>query len=243
MLSVRDLDVVYGRAQALFGVSLEVPAGEVTALIGRNGAGKSTTLKAIMGLLPVARGTVSFEGGLIQGLPPYRIARLGLGYVPEDRRVFPDLTVAENLAAGRRPPPPGRAPWSEAAVFALFPALRDLRHRPAGRTSGGEQQMLAVARTLMGNPRLLLLDEPSEGLAPMVVQAMAEAVRNLTQQGLTILMSEQNLPFAAHVATRAVALEKGAVTATGGVGDLAGVSDPTGEGGADDTAHHDNRFA
>ena len=215
MLSVRAIDVFYGRAQALFGVALEVPRGEVTALLGRNGAGKSTTLKAVMGLLPVANGEIVFDGSPIANRQPYEIARMGIGYVPEDRRVFADLTVAENLAAGQRPPRTDAPTWTEADIYALFPSLYELRHRRAGRTSGGEQQMLALARTLMGNPRLLLLDEPSEGLAPVVIQAMAEAIRTLTRHGVTILMSEQNRAFAERVSTHTITLAKGRVASGG----------------------------
>jgi len=221
MLSVRDIDVFYGRAQALFGIGFDVPGGQVTALMGRNGAGKSTTLKALMGLLPPAAGSIELEGRRIDGWPPFRIARAGLGYVPEERRIFPDMTVAENLEVGRRPPAGGHAPWTVAYVERLFPNLADLRDRRAGQTSGGEQQMLAVARTLMGNPRLLLLDEPSEGLAPVIVQQMAAAVRALKASGVTVLVSEQNLRFADTVADRAIVLEKGAVRFVGTMAALA----------------------
>jgi branched-chain amino acid transport system ATP-binding protein len=219
MLSVQGLDVFYGRAQALFGVDLDVPEGSVHVLLGRNGAGKSTTLKAIMGLLPVARGTVRIDGVEVTNRPPYRIARMGIGYVPEDRRVFADLTVAENLETGRRPPRHDAPAWTESDVYRLFPNLADLRHRRAGRTSGGEQQMLAVARTLMGNPRLLLLDEPSEGLAPVVVQAMADAIRALAAQGVTILMAEQNTAFAERVGARAHRLARGRIAEDAGAPD------------------------
>ena len=211
MLSLHGVDVFYGRAQALFGVDLDVPEGRVTALLGRNGAGKSTTLKAIMGLLPVARGRITLNGTAITNWPPYRIARAGIGFVAEDRRVFPDLTVAENLAAGQRPPRADAPAWTAADVYGLFPNLDALRQRRAGRISGGEQQMLALARTLMGNPNLLLLDEPSEGLAPVVVQAMAGAIRTLTTNGVTILMSEQNRAFAERVRARPVVLDRGRV--------------------------------
>ena len=221
MLSVRDLDVFYGRAQVLFGVGFEVPAGQVTALMGRNGAGKSTTLKALMGLVPPAAGRIELEGRRIDRWPPFRIARAGLGYVAEERRIFPDMTVAENLEVGRRPPSDGRAPWTEDDVERLFPNLAQLRHRRAGQTSGGEQQMLAVARTLIGNPRLLLLDEPSEGLAPVIVRQMVEAVRALKASGVTVLLSEQNLRFADSVAERAVVLEKGVVRFNGAMTALA----------------------
>ena len=221
MLSVRELDVFYGRAQVLFGVGFEVPAGQVTALMGRNGAGKSTTLKALMGPVPPAAGAVELQGRRIDRWPPFRIARAGLGYVAEERRIFPDMTVAENLEVGRRAPADGRPPWTVADVERLFPNLAQLRHRRAGQTSGGEQQMLAVARTLMGNPRLLLLDEPSEGLAPVIVQQMAAAVRALKASGVTVLLSEQNLRFADSVADRAVVLEKGAVRFAGAMTALA----------------------
>jgi branched-chain amino acid transport system ATP-binding protein len=220
MLSVRDLDVFYGRAQVLFGVGFDVPAGQVTALMGRNGAGKSTTLKTLMGLVPPAAGRIELAGRRIDGWPPFRIARAGLGYVAEDRRVFPDMTVAENLEVGRRAPDDGRQPWTTEDVERLFPNLAQLRDRRAGQTSGGEQQMLAVARTLMGNPRLLLLDEPSEGLAPVIVQQMTEAVRALKHGGVTVLLSEQNLRFAGAVADRAVVLEKGAVRFDGAMAAL-----------------------
>jgi branched-chain amino acid transport system ATP-binding protein len=223
MLSVSGLRVFYGRAQVLFDLDAEVPRGRVVALMGRNGAGKSTTMKAVMGLLPVAAGSVAFEGRELTGLDPYRIARLGIGSVPEDRRVFPDMTVDENLEVGRRPPAEGsqgaRA-WDREAIYTLFPNLRELRARRAGQTSGGEQQMLALARTLMGNPRLLLLDEPSEGLAPVIVQQMARAIQRLKRQGLTVLLSEQNLRFAHAVADEAVVIEKGRVRFSGSIKEL-----------------------
>jgi len=221
MLSLEEIDVFYGRAQALFEVGFEVPAGRIVALMGRNGAGKSTTLKAVMGLQPAAAGTIAFRNRRIDHLPPYRIARLGIGYVPEDRRIFADLTVLENLEVGRREPETGAPVWTPERVFGLFPKLRELAHRRAGQTSGGEQQMLAVARTLMGNPRLLLLDEPSEGLAPVIVQQMARAILALRRGGLTVLLSEQNLRFARAVADRAVVLEKGRVRFAGRISELA----------------------
>jgi branched-chain amino acid transport system ATP-binding protein len=174
-----------------------------------------------MGLVPPSAGTVELEGERLDGQPPYRIARAGLGYVAEERRIFPDMTVAENLEVGRRPPADGRAAWRVADVERLFPNLARLRHRRAGQTSGGEQQMLAVARTLMGNPRLLLLDEPSEGLAPVIVREMAAAIRALRGSGVTVLVSEQNLRFARAIADRAVVLETGTVRFTGAMADLA----------------------
>ena len=211
MLSVEGLDAYYGRAHILRGVAFEAQAGEVLALAGRNGAGKSTTLKAIMGLVRPAAGRVRFEGRDVAGWEPHRIARLGLGYVPEERRIFADLSVMENLEVGRRPPRPGLLPWTTERLFALFPALAPLRDRPGGRMSGGEQQMLAIARTLMGNPRLILLDEPSEGLAPVVVEAMAQAVLALKAEGVAVLLAEQNLHFAGRVADRAAVIETGRI--------------------------------
>lgn len=211
MLAIEGLAAGYGRARILHGLSLHAAAGEVLALLGRNGAGKSTTMKAIMGLVPPTAGRLRFEGRDIAGREPFEIARLGIGYVPEDRRVFTELTVLENLEVARMPPRPGLEPWTPERVFALFPALAGMRHRPGGRMSGGEQQMLTIARTLMGNPRLLLLDEPSEGLAPVIVERMAEAVLALKRAGLTMLLSEQNLGFARRVADRAAVLEQGAI--------------------------------
>jgi branched-chain amino acid transport system ATP-binding protein len=211
MLEVRGLRAGYGPAEVLFGVDLHLARGEVAALMGRNGAGKSTTLKAIMGLLPPRGGSVRFAGREIAGLPPFRIARMGLGYVPEERRIFTELTVAENLEVGRRAAPAGRNPWTPERLFAIFPNLAEMRHRRGGAMSGGEQQMLTIARTLMGNPQAVLLDEPSEGLAPVIVEQMAEAVAQMKAEGIAVLLSEQNLDFAAAVADRALILEKGEV--------------------------------
>ncbi len=219
MLTVEGLDAFYGRAQILRGVSLAVDAGEVLVLAGRNGAGKSTTLKAIMGLVAPAAGSIRFDGRDIAGLPPYRIARAGIGYVPEDRRIFTELTVAENLEVGRQSAA-GREAWTEARLFEVFPNLGLMHDRPGGRMSGGEQQMLAIARTLMGNPRLMLLDEPSEGLAPVIVAQMADAIRALKAAGVGILLAEQNLHFAAGIADRAAVIEKGAIVWTGAMGAL-----------------------
>ncbi len=211
VLDVSDLRAGYGPAQVLFGVTLALRRGEVLALLGRNGAGKSTTLRAIMGLLPPRGGRVRFAGRQIAGWPPYRIARLGLGYVPEDRRIFTDLTVAENLEVGRRAAPSGTPPWTPDRLFAIFPNLAEMRGRRASAMSGGEQQMLTIARTLMGNPAAVLLDEPSEGLAPVIVEQMADAVRRMKAEGLAVLLSEQNLHFAGSVADRAAVIERGAV--------------------------------
>ncbi len=220
MLSVRDLHAYYGRAHILHGLSLEAGAGEVVALLGRNGAGKSTAMKAIMGLVPPAKGEVSFGDRRIEHLPPYRIARLGLGYVPEERRIFTELTVAENLEVGRQAPRRDAPSWTEERLFALFPNLADMRDRPGGRMSGGEQQMLTIARTLMGNPRCLLLDEPSEGLAPIIVEQMAHSIRALKGEGLCVLLSEQNLHFSHAVADRAYIIEKGQIRFGGSMAEL-----------------------
>jgi branched-chain amino acid transport system ATP-binding protein len=217
-LVLENVSAGYGAARVLFEVSLEVAAGEVVLLLGRNGAGKSTTLKAIMGLLPMVEGSIRFQDRQLVGLPAYRISRLGLGYVPEDRRVFAELTVDENLEVGRRQPGEGVRAWTPEALFRIFPNLARMRSRPGGLMSGGEQQMLTIARTLMGNPRLLLLDEPSEGLAPVVVAEMAKAVRALKEAGVAMLLSEQNTRFAAAVADRAYILERGQIRFSGPVG-------------------------
>ena len=221
-LKVRDLDTYYDRAHILHGLSLHVGAGEVVALMGRNGAGKSTTLKAIMGLVPAAGGGNSFRGQPILGWPAYRIARAGLGYVPEDRRIFTDLTVEENLEVGRRPPREGHSAWTLERLFFLFPNLAEMRARRADRISGGEQQMLSLARTLMGNPTAILLDEPSEGLAPVIVAQMAQTVQALKGEGLSVLLSEQNLYFAAEISDRAYVLESGGVKFEGPMAELLG---------------------
>lgn len=216
LLDVRGLCAWYGDAQILFGIDLEVRPGEVVALMGRNGAGKSTTLKTIMGLVPRRRGTVRFMGRDLSRVASYRIARAGLGYVPEERRIFGDLTVMENLEVGRQAPrhwPDGTpAPaWSPEKLFELFPNLGEMPDRAGNRTSGGEQQMLTVARTLMGNPFLVLLDEPSEGVAPVIVEQMVHMILALKTQGVSILLSEQNMHFAELVSDRAYVLEKGQI--------------------------------
>ena len=221
MLSAKNLHAYYGRAHILHGVSLEARAGEVVALLGRNGAGKSTAMKAIMGLVPPAEGEVSFGDVRIERLPPHRIARLGLGYVPEERRIFSDLTVMENLEVGRQAARSGAPTWTEDKLFTLFPNLGRMRERPGGRMSGGEQQMLTIARTLMGNPRCVLLDEPSEGLAPIIVEQMAHSIRALKAEGLSVLLSEQNLHFSQAVADRAYIIEKGQIRFGGSMAELA----------------------
>jgi branched-chain amino acid transport system ATP-binding protein len=221
VLTVRDLHAFYGRAHILHGLSLEAHAGEVVALLGRNGAGKTTAIKTIMGLVPPAQGEVSFDGQRIDRLPPYRIARLGLGYVPEERRIFTELTVMENLEVGRQPAREGAPVWTEDKLFALFPNLGRMRERPGGRMSGGEQQMLTIARTLMGNPRCVLLDEPSEGLAPIIVEQMAQSIRALKGEGLSVLLCEQNLRFCEAIADRAYIIEKGQIRFGGTMAELA----------------------
>jgi branched-chain amino acid transport system ATP-binding protein len=212
MLEVRGLNAGYGRAQVLFDIDLEVSQGEVVALLGRNGAGKSTTLKAIMGLVEPLSGDIVFDGKALNFLEPYEIARLGLGYVPEDRRIFTGLTVIENLEVARQPPRGTAPPWSEERLWALFPALAPLRERRGARMSGGEQQMLCIARTLAGNPSAILLDEPSEGLAPLVVAQVAEAIREIKHAGVAVLLAEQSRHFTDRVADRAYMLEKGVIS-------------------------------
>ena len=224
-LAVERLNAWYGAAQVLYDVTFSVGRGEVVALMGRNGAGKSTTMKAVMGLLARRSGTVQLNGRDISALPPFEIARLGLGFTPEDRRIFSDLTVLENLDAGRQPrtladgtPAPA---WTPEALFRLFPNLAELRHRLGGRMSGGEQQMLTIARTLMGNPLVVLLDEPSEGIAPVIVEEIADKIVELKKRGLSILLSEQNVGFAEIVSDRAYMLEKGQIRWGGTMAELA----------------------
>ncbi len=216
LLDAKGLNAWYGAAHILFDVDLQVHRGEVVALMGRNGAGKSTTLKALMGMLAKRKGTVSFLGRDVSRAEPHQVARLGMGYVPEDRRVFADLTVMENLEVGKQPPRAwadgSAAPlWTPEKLFKLFPNLGEMPDRPGGRMSGGEQQMLTVARTLMGNPYLVLLDEPSEGVAPLIVEQMAHTIMALKAQGVSILLSEQNMHFAELVSDRAYVLEKGQI--------------------------------
>ena len=226
LLEAKQLNAWYGAAQILFDVDLHVNRGEVVALMGRNGAGKSTTLKALMGLLAKRKGAITFLGNDVSKAEPHDVARAGLGYVPEDRRVFADLTVMENLEVGRQParlwadgtPAPL---WTAEKLFALFPNLGEMTDRPGGRMSGGEQQMLTVARTLMGNPYVVLLDEPSEGVAPVIVEQMAKMILELKAQGVSILLSEQNMHFAALVSDRAYVLEKGQIRYRASMAELA----------------------
>ena len=201
-------------------MSLKIGRGEVVALLGRNGAGKTTTLRALMALVPERAGRVAFEGREISRLPTHEIVRAGLGYVPEDRRVFTELTVAENLEVGRRPPRPGTARWTQDNLFRLFPNLAEMRERTGGRMSGGEQQMLTIARTLMGQPLLVLLDEPSEGLAPKIVEEMAHAILAMKKAGLSVLVCEQNLHFAKAISDRAYIIEGGRIRYEGTIAQL-----------------------
>src|SRR6202167_4176841 len=214
-LSVQDLNSHYGPAHILFDIALEVGEGEVVALLGRNGAGKSTTFRSIVGLDEQRSGRIVFEGRDISDQPTYAIVRGGLGYVPEERRIFTDLTVEENLEVGRQPVRPNAPHWTREKLFTLFPNLGEMRKRPGGRMSGGEQQMLTIGRTLMGNPSLVLLDEPSEGLAPKIVEQMAAAIQTMKREGLAILLSEQNLHFARMISDRCVIVEKGRVRFSG----------------------------
>jgi branched-chain amino acid transport system ATP-binding protein len=209
VLAVEDIHTAYGLSRVLFGVSLRVAPGECVCLLGRNGVGKTTTMRSIMGLTPPASGRVVWKGRDITREAPFRAAGLGIGFVPEDRRIFADLTVWENLDVAERRTRPGG--FTIERVFDLFPALRQLRDRPGGFLSGGEQQMLTIARTLMGNPELLLLDEPSEGLAPLVVDHLQEQIGRLKADGLTILLAEQNVDFSLDLADRVYVLEKGRI--------------------------------
>jgi len=212
LVEIREIDTYYGDSHILFGLSLDVDEGEVVCLLGRNGAGKTTTLKSVIGLVPPRSGRIAVRGRDLTGLSPYRIARLGVGYVPEERRVFGNLTVRENLEVARRTWGNGAgAAWTAERVFELFPHLRGLRDRQAGRLSGGEQQMLTIARTLMGNPDVLLLDEPSEGLAPLVVEMLGEQLGGLKRTGLTMIVAEQNVHFVSELGDRVYILEKGMV--------------------------------
>lgn len=220
MLKVDRLNSFYNQAHILHDVSLRVQKGELLALLGRNGAGKSTTLKSIIGLVKIASGLIEFQGLRIEGKKPFLISRLGLGYVPEERRIFTGLTVMENLETGRQPPRPGIPVWTPQRLFELFPNLGRMRDRPGGQMSGGEQQMLSIARTLMGNPELLLLDEPSEGLAPVIVEEMAKTIEALKKEGVTVILSEQNLHFAMRIADRVSIIEKGSIRFSGDSGDL-----------------------
>ena len=220
-LSVQGLNSYYGPAHILFDVALEVGDGEVVALLGRNGAGKSTTFRSIVGLVEQREGQIVFEGNDVSSQPTHAIVRNGLGYVPEERRIFTDLTVEENLKVGRQPPRPNAPQWTREKLFTLFPNLGEMRSRMGGRMSGGEQQMLTIARTLMGNPSLVLLDEPSEGLSPKIVEQMVGAILAMKKEGVSIVVSEQNLHFANLISDRAYIIERGRICYSGTMAELA----------------------
>ncbi len=220
MLEAREINSFYGRAHILFDVSLSVGPGEAVVLLGRNGAGKSTTLKSLIGLVKPASGELTMNGVSLRHREPYQVVRAGLGYVPEERRIFSELSVMENLEVGRQPARAGIPSWTHERLFRLFPNLADLKDRPGGQMSGGEQQMLTIARTLMGNPCCVLLDEPSEGLAPVIVDQMVAAITELKKQGVSVLLAEQNLRFASQVADRAYIMEKGRIRFSGTMSEL-----------------------
>ncbi len=211
IVSARDIDVFYGTSQILFGVSLSVSEGQTMALLGRNGAGKSTTMKALAGIAPPSKGSVQVLGRQVQGAKPHRIARAGLGFVPEDRQVFPEHTVEDNLVIAAKKGPDGQDYWTLKRIYEMLPLLAPLKDRMAGNLSGGEQQMLTIARTLMGNPVALLLDEPSEGLAPVIVERIGELIRTLRDMGVTVLLAEQNMHFCLGLASHATVIDKGQI--------------------------------
>jgi branched-chain amino acid transport system ATP-binding protein len=220
MLEVKNVNSFYGKAHVLNDLNFSVDAGTVVALLGRNGAGKTTTMKSIMQLVRPRSGTVTYNGQNITGWPSHKVARNGLGYVPEERRIFTQLTVLENLEVGRQPPREGCTTWTDDMVFDLFPNLAERRNNRGKALSGGEQQMLTIARTLMGNPAFILLDEPSEGIAPVIVEQMARVILQLKSEGLTVLLSEQNLHFAQAVADGVVIIEHGTQKYVGSLTDL-----------------------
>ncbi len=220
MLELSGIDSFYGKAHILHELSFGVARGEVVALLGRNGAGKTTAIKSVMQMVVPRTGRVMFDGRDVTGLAPYKVARLGIGYVPEERRIFSDLSVLENLEVGRQPARDGAYVWRREELFELFPNLAERRHNRGRQLSGGEQQMLSIARTLMGNPTLLLLDEPSEGIAPVIVEQMAHTIRRIKQEGVAVVLCEQNLTFARQVTDRAVVLESGVKRFDGGLAEL-----------------------
>jgi branched-chain amino acid transport system ATP-binding protein len=220
-LVVENIHTFYGTSHILFGVTLKVNRGECVCLLGRNGVGKTTTLKTIMGLAHARQGAITYNGKNLIGLPPYEIARMGIGYVPDERLIFPDLTVGENLEiAAKEPVTSDTTPWTVERVYELFPILEPLDGRPGGYLSGGEQQMLTCGRALMGNPSLMLLDEPVEGLAPVVVQEVTHQIKHLKKMGLTILLAEQNIQFATEISDRAYVIEGGQVRYEGTIAEL-----------------------
>ncbi|WP_315706924.1 MULTISPECIES: ABC transporter ATP-binding protein [unclassified Bradyrhizobium] len=219
-LGVSNLNSHYGPAHILFDIGLEVGEGEVVALLGRNGAGKSTTFRSIVGLVELREGQIIFEGNDISKAPTHEIVRAGLGYVPEERRIFTDLSVEENLEVGRQKQRPNAPYWTREKLYQLFPNLGEMKNRPGGRMSGGEQQMLTIARTLMGNPSLVLLDEPSEGLSPKIVEQMVDAILTMKKAGVSMIVSEQNLHFARLISDRAYIIERGRICFSGTMAEL-----------------------
>ena len=219
-LTVENINTYYGLSHILFDVSLHVDKGEVVVLLGRNGAGKTTTMRSIMGLNPPKSGKISYRGDDITGLAPYKVARAGIGFVPEDRRIFPDITVLGNLDVGRKVSKTKNNKWSHERIYKLFPVLKDFSNRHGGTLSGGEQQMLTIARSLMGNPDFLLLDEPSEGLAPLIVKVLGEFIGVIKKEGMTVLLSEQNTKFALKHADRAYIVDNGSIKYEGSIADL-----------------------
>jgi branched-chain amino acid transport system ATP-binding protein len=219
-LDLQTINTYYGRSHILFDVSLTVQKGEVVSLVGRNGAGKSTAFRSVMGLTPPQDGQIVFRGDSLQGLKPYQICRRGIGFVPEDRRCFPDLTVRENLEVAARRDKEVASPWTIDKVYGIFPRLQEREKNLGSQLSGGEQQMLTIARTLMTNPELLLLDEPSEGLAPLIVALLAEMILEIRKEGVTVLLAEQNLHFCAKVSDRGYVIDKGSVKYEGKMHDL-----------------------
>jgi len=211
MLEVDALNTFYGKAQILFDVKLEMSSGEVVVLLGRNGAGKTTTFKSIVGIVPPKSGKITYKGASIEKLPPFKTCALGLGYVPEDRRIFSGLTILENLEVGKQPARQGYEAWTPERLFELFPNLAERRSQAGGTLSGGEQQMLTIARTLMGNPEMIILDEPSEGLAPVIVDQLTITIQKLKDEGVSILLAEQNLNFARYICDRAYLIYQGSI--------------------------------
>ena len=211
MLQVNELNTYYGKAQILFNLGFEIRQGEVVVLLGRNGAGKTTTFKSIMGIVPPKSGNITYKGVSIDKLPPFKTCALGLGYVPEDRRIFSGLTILENLEVGKQPARRGLEAWTSERLFELFPNLAERRNQAGGTLSGGEQQMLTIARTLMGNPETIILDEPSEGLAPVIVDQLADTIQTLKDKGVSLLLAEQNLNFAKFICDRAYIIYQGSV--------------------------------
>ena len=220
LLEVEKINTYYGLSHILFDVSLNIDKGEVVVVLGRNGAGKTTTLLSIMGLNAPRTGAIRYQGQEVMGLAPYKIARMGIGFVPEDRLIFPDLTVYANLDVGRKSMGSRKSKWTFERIYNLFPVLKDFKDKPGGDLSGGQRQMLTIARTLMGDPDLLLLDEPTEGLAPLIVKMLADFIETIKQEGMTVLLCEQNLKFALKHADRAYIVDNGIIKYQGTIAEL-----------------------